>query len=396
MAIIESDIMIIGSGLTGMSAALFAANEGLKVVQVGGFGGMLFSGGYFDLLGNHRKKNNHNPWETMEALLKDYPDHPYAKLSRQLIETAFEKLLLFLKKQGLVYRLSENRNQKLITSFGTLKESYCLTQSIYNGVKAFNENAPSLIVDFKNLIGFSAIQIKNALKNKWPKLRTTRVPFPADHIKGQLQIGEITAYALESPESVEKLVSFLKDKIKDAKYVGFPAVLGIERHKQVVANLEKLLNVTIFEIPTFPLSIPGLRLERAFERGLYDLGVNRFHQFMTKSVTQTDDGRFQIKIKNQSEQKEIITKSVILASGRFLGKGLRANRNSIEETIFDLPVFQPKSRNGWHSEDFFDPKGHPINKVGLKTDHRFCPVNSTGNVTYENLFAAGTILADQD
>jgi glycerol-3-phosphate dehydrogenase subunit B len=396
MTKIESDIMIIGSGLTGMSAALFATNEGLKVSQVGGSGGTLFSGGYFDLLGNHRKKTKHNPWETMEALLKDYPNHPYAKLSRKIVETAFEKLLLFLKKQGLVYRFSENQNQKVITSFGALKESYCLTQSFYNGVKALNENAPSLIVDFKNLVGFSAIQIKNALKNKWPKLRTTVVSFPADHIKGQLQIGEITAYALESTESMEKLVFILKDKIKDAKYVGFPAVLGIERHKQVVANLEKLLNVTIFEIPTFPLSIPGLRLERAFEYGLNDLGVNRFHQFMTESVTQIENDRFRIKIKKGDEQREIISKSVILASGRFLGKGLKAERNRIVETIFDLPISQPKSRNGWHSNDFFDPKGHPINKAGLKTNHRFCPINTNGNVVYENLFAAGIILADQD
>jgi glycerol-3-phosphate dehydrogenase subunit B len=396
MTKIESDIMIIGSGMAGMSAALFGSNEGLNVSQVGGTGGMLFSGGYFDLLGKHQNKTSDDPWKALESLIRDYPDHPYAKISRQHIEIAFEELLLFLKKQGLVYRFSENQNQKIITSFGALKESYCLTQSIYNGVKALAENAPSLIVDFKKLVGFSAIQIKNALKFRWPKLRTTGVPFPADHIKGQLQIGEITAYALESPESMEKLVSFLKDKIKDAKYVGFPAVLGIEGHQKVMAKLENLLKVTIFEIPTFPLSIPGLRLERAFNKGLYDLGVKRFHQFMTESVTQLDDGRFQVKIKHGNEQKEIISKSVILASGRFLGKGLSAKQNQVRETVFGLPVSQPKHRSEWHSPDFFDPKGNPINRAGLKTDHRFCPTDNTGNTVYENLFAAGTILADQD
>lgn len=392
----ESDLMIIGNGLTGMSAALFAASEGLSVTQVGGSSGTLFSGGYFDLLGNHHHKTNDNPWETVEALIRDNPDHPYAKLSRKQIEAAFEKLLHFLKNQALIYRFSENRNQKLITAFGALKTSYCLTQSIANGAKAFYEKAPSLIVDFQKLTDFSAIQIRNTLENDWKELRTTRIPFPGDHIKRQLQVGEITAYALESELNLEKLASLVKDEIKDAKYVGFPAILGVEGHKHVVAKLEKLLNVIVFEIPTFPLSIPGLRLERAFDKGFPDLGVKKLHQFMTKSVSQMDDGRFNIKVQRADEHREVKANSVILASGRFLGKGLRARRNRVEETIFDLPVSQPKYRKEWHSQDFFDPKGHLLNQAGLKTDSRFRPLDSNGKAVYKNLFAAGAILADQD
>jgi len=39
---------------------------------------------------------------------------------------------------------------------------------------------------------------------------------------------------------------------------------------------------------------------------------------------------------------------VIPATGRSWAKGLRADRDKIRETLFDLPVFQPGERKEWH------------------------------------------------
>ena len=44
------DVAVIGAGLAGVSAALFAAAHGLRVVQVGNAGALLFSSGLLDLL----------------------------------------------------------------------------------------------------------------------------------------------------------------------------------------------------------------------------------------------------------------------------------------------------------------------------------------------------------
>ena len=47
---IESDLCVIGTGLTGMAATLFAANRGLSLVQVGHTGEIIFASGLLDLL----------------------------------------------------------------------------------------------------------------------------------------------------------------------------------------------------------------------------------------------------------------------------------------------------------------------------------------------------------
>ena len=52
-----------------------------------------------------------------------------------------------------------------------------------------------------------------------------------------------------------------KSQIKPQR-IGFPAVLGLEKSQQVREHLENLLGLPVFEIPTLPPSIPGIRLSR--------------------------------------------------------------------------------------------------------------------------------------
>ena len=87
---------------------------------------------------------------------------------------------------------------------------------------------------------------------------------------------------------------------------------------------------------------------------------------------------------------------VILATGRFLGGGLAATLQGIEESLLHLPVHQPSSRQEWHREHFLDSRGHPVNRSGLLIDDLFRPTTSDGSPVLENLFAAGSILAHQD
>jgi len=92
----------------------------------------------------------------------------------------------------------------------------------------------------------------------------------------------------------------------------------------------------------------------------------------------------------------VVADNLLLATGRFLGKGLVADRQGIRETLMDLPVVQPVDRSGWHKEAFLAPQGHAINLTGLAVDDRFRPVNRKGRVVFSNLYAAGSILAHQD
>jgi glycerol-3-phosphate dehydrogenase subunit B len=101
-------------------------------------------------------------------------------------------------------------------------------------------------------------------------------------------------------------------------------------------------------------------------------------------------------IGNKTTEYIVRTKGIILASGRFWGRGLYADRQRIRESIFDLPVYQPRDRNGWHRENFLDSQGHPANRAGLEIDDSFRPLDRSGRPAFETLFAAGSILAHQD
>ena len=75
---------------------------------------------------------------------------------------------------------------------------------------------------------------------------------------------------------------------------------------------------------------------------------------------------------------------------------MQADPEQIREVVFDLPVVQPSPDQGWHQEGFFDPRGHQANRAGLEVDSVFRPVDTMGNVVYENLYAVGSILAHSD
>jgi glycerol-3-phosphate dehydrogenase subunit B len=77
-----------------------------------------------------------------------------------------------------------------------------------------------------------------------------------------------------------------------------------------------------------------------------------------------------------------------------MGGGLRADDERIFEPIFNLPLSQPPSREEWFRKAFFSDLPHPVHQAGILTDLSFRPVNERGDLLLENVWVAGTILAD--
>ncbi|MEJ2164769.1 MAG: glycerol-3-phosphate dehydrogenase subunit GlpB [Desulfobacterales bacterium] len=396
--ILNTDLCIIGAGLAGLAATLFASNRGLSCVAVGQTGEISFATGFLDLMGVYPAPERHiwtNPWEGIDALVRDNPDHPYARLSGEDIRTAFEEILTFLKQTGLPYYRRLNQNSSVLTSLGTLKPTYCVPHTMWNGVAAMEEKPACLLIDFRGLKGFSARQIAAALQRDWPDLRTARVSFPdTDHLNEVFT--EHMAGALILPQNREKFVRILRPHLKNAQLLGLPAILGLYRTEEVVSELQKMLGLQLFEIPTMPPSISGLRLKEAFERGLRTKRVNYISQRRVLAVRHPGNEYFEIGIGRTITERTVRSRGVILASGRFIGGGLRADRKGIKETIFDLPVYQPGSRTEWHRREFLDPRGHLVNRAGLEIDDSFRPLNRSRRPAFSTLFAAGSLLAHND
>ena len=178
---IDCDLAVIGAGMAGSASALFASNRGISTVQTGLTSEIIFTSGLIDLMGVHptsEGKTWENPWEAINALITDIPNHPFARMNKDDIHKALEEFLAFLNDEGLFYCRYKNRNVKMITPVGTVKQTYFVPETMWNGVLALEKKCPCLIIDIRGLRGFSARQITETLKDSWPALRYANISFP--------------------------------------------------------------------------------------------------------------------------------------------------------------------------------------------------------------------------
>ena len=71
----------------------------------------------------------------------------------------------------------------------------------------------------------------------------------------------------------EEVARSWKTRLTGARRVGIPACLGLTSHPEVWRDMHERLGALIFEIPTLPPSVPGLRLENALRNRALKAGV---------------------------------------------------------------------------------------------------------------------------
>jgi glycerol-3-phosphate dehydrogenase subunit B len=252
-------------------------------------------------------------------------------------------------------------------------------------------NKSLLIVDFKGFREFSARQIINVIQDSSDASALT-IEIP--DVSGDLNPIRL-ANLFEDDQFLKTLSNKITSFPKKIDLIGFPAVCGLKNSTQTIKKLEKLTSSDCFEIPGMPPSLPGLRLKNAFEKQLSQKNCTFLNNSKINSH-EVKDNQFILNATTQNRDTQITAKGVILASGRFPGGGLHAQREKISETVFDLPVCQPEKRSQWYQLNFFNPNGHCINKAGIETDDNFQPVDKNNTPIFKNLYAAGSILAHND
>lgn len=395
---IHCDLCIVGTGMAGMSAALFAANRGLRTALVGRSGEIIFATSLIDLMGVHPVESGTiwaDPWAAIAALVRDEPRHPYALIPAEAVRSAITELLDFFEMHEMPFRGRPDRNVAVLTALGTAKTTYRVPLTLWAGVDAWERKRPCLLADIQGLKGFSARQIASTVSDSWPGLRTARLVLPRVAGTGEV-FAERLARALELDTHRRLLAEAIAPHLAGVETVGLPAILGISRSAAVLRDVEQRLGMPVFEIPTMPPGTTGLRLKETFERGLGAKGVALFLENRVLSVSMPPSGDFLLEVGRIEPELSLQAQMVILATGRFMGGGLKADRQVVRETLFGLPVYQPAGRAHWHREEFLDPRGHPVNRAGIDIDASFRPLDASGRPAHARLFAAGSILAHQD
>ncbi len=390
---IETDLAIIGMGLAGTAAAIFAGNRGMSCTVAGNTGALTYTTGYLDLLGFLDSRIISNPWENLIELKNVSPGHPLADISATAIESAFAEFITFVGEHGIGYSSPGKTNICALTPAGTIKPTLCVPKTMENGIEALENKDECTIFGFHGLKGFSGSQIVANLRKGWPKLQQQKVAFPG-HRGGELY-PEAAARSLEVAENRKLLAEIINREAGASPFVGVPALLGMHKPDVVLAELQRLTGRLLFEIPTMPPSIPGIRLREMFEQALP--GKNRMLVPRQKVEAIDFSNQFiELELSDNRGSLVIRAKSALLATGRFLSSGLTSRFDGISESLIGLPVYQPPSRRDWYRKEYFDSRGHDIHLAGIETDGSFRPLGHSGKPFDPRLFCAGTVLAHQD
>jgi glycerol-3-phosphate dehydrogenase subunit B len=369
MSDIYFDVVITGGGISGLMAGIELAESGASVAVISrGDPAVCISTGCIDLLalGN-------DPLSGIKSLPLE---HPYNLVPHALIEESLEKFGDIMFDAGLPYIGNAHSNRKILTPIGNSKITCLVPRTM--------ETAPQEENPYVHVIGFLG------LKDFYPSYITSRRPNTGFSIydAGVESTMSISA-RFDDVTFVEEFIKWLRSlEIPDGR-IALPAVLGLTEPLMAIELITALTERLVFEIPTIPPSIPGIRLFRILKKALQSRGGEIFWGLPIASVEKQGKLIEAVTIETHARPTRLNAKAFILASGSFVSGGLYAGmKDNVTETVFDLPVFVPGTRGTWFSNDFFMP-GHVIEKAGIIVDRSFRPVD----VPHENLFVCGSILA---
>jgi glycerol-3-phosphate dehydrogenase subunit B len=158
-------------------------------------------------------------------------------------------------------------------------------------------------------------------------------------------------------------------------------------------DLEQALGAPVFEVPTLPPSVPGIRLFEALRARLRAAG-GRLVVGQSVIGGQGEHGRLEaVIVASAARMVAYRATSFVLATGGLASGGLELDSHGrVRETILDLPVAgAPDREQGLFSPGYFDE--HPVARAGLAVDERLRPLDAEGHPVFENVHAAGAVLA---
>ena len=377
------DLIIIGLGLSGLMAAKTAAEMGKKTLIIGkGIGSLCLFSNTIDVLGNLSKGTKMA--DGLAQWIKDHPEHPYSKLDWGRIEQTLSSFRSTFQSQ-YTFQSVDHENCLIPTGAGTYRPTYLIPPTMI--ARTSFEKGKVLIVGFRGFKDFYADYTADQLK-----CRGIVIPF--SEFQGQEMIATSIARLMERGSFREALGREVKKHINGESRIGFPALLGVHNPLRVKNDLEEIIGVEVFEIPILPPSIPGMRIFKHFKEWLIQRGVTFLLGHSVLKANLNAKRCESIEVSHPPLSQSYSADRFILATGRFIGGGLKADEENIFEPLFNLPLLQPGSRDNWFANSFFN--SHPIHQAGILTDSSFRPVNEKGEQLLDNVWIAGSILAGHD
>lgn len=396
------DTIVVGAGLAGLTTACHVAQANKKVLLVStGAGSLLLGTGCVDVLGYQPPESKEpvtDPIGKVDEFLDSAPDHPYSLVGKSAIEAGIQAFLQLVNQDGMLeYTGAANRNWLLPSAAGAVHPTCLAPKSLANG--DLSKGGSMLVVGFRELRDFYPAFISQNLNEQDLGVETTSLVINApDPLRGNMNITPIElAHAFEKPDFRRQIVRAIKSESKRFERVGFPAVLGIEKHPEVLSDLENQLGKTVFEISTLPPSAPGRRLFELLRKTFINAGGRVI--IGSKVIEgKIENGRVtQIGFETSNRLKVLSAKHYVLATGGIYGGGIQTDlEGNVWETVFGLPVTSDSNRHKWFSDRFLSQEGQPVSQYGVHVNESLNPTNGSKESIANNLYIAGSTIAGAD
>ncbi len=397
---LQSDVLVIGAGLSGLVTGWQLSKAGQRThVITKGWGATHWHAGCIDVLG-YEPFGNHNlvasPVNSLTQLIKENPSHPYALAGIEVIDKAISSFMDLFTQNNYPLHGSLLSNWLLPTALGTLRPTCLAPETMINGdLSNVDPKKHILLIGFSQFVDFYAEFAADNLRALGHDVKGITLDIPS--LRSQNFItGRVLAEKFDRQELISEITEALRHHLDGINLVGFPAVLGIQQPMQVKKSLEQALGLPLFEIPTLPPSIPGIRMQRILVKSIEENGGRVTEGLQVTGAQIQDRSITHVLSEAAARQKSHRAKSFVLATGSFLGGGFTASNDGYaHDTVFSLRLSPPQNHAGWFEGEFLSPSGHPIFKSGIAVNARFQPVQD-GNPTFENLFVTGTSLPNFD
>ena len=393
MMSVEDEVIVIGAGIAGRMAALAAARRGASVRVISHKESTLaHASGLIDILGYHEDDPVSSPYATIKKLP---PGHPYSHVGSDGVRTAMD---CFDRVTTSYCGGHTDSNALVPTIGGRLKPTARYPESVAPGLAS--RPVDTLLIGFETMPDFHAPATALTLERIGVPFdvrgETIRFPVELRPDAGRTRL----ARALATDEPVDgggcrsALAARIAPVLGDAGRVGLPAVLGDGTTDGIRESLADHLGVAVFEIPTGPPSLLGHRLKAELTDALQAAAVRIETGNPVVGHNATDNRIDAVLVQRSGDAVPYAADRFVLATGGLVGRGLRADRTTVTEPIFNCHISHPSDRYDWSEPEAFGD--HHLARFGVRIDEFFRPLEDSGAPTFRNLHAAGAVLGGAD
>ena len=328
------DLIVVGAGIAGMTAAASAASRGLRVGLVNtGFGQFVFGAGCIE------------------------SQHLHANEGPAALEEAITFFCDMTRQAGCPFQGGLGVRRHLPTILGSFQTVALAPFYLWNSNT--DEPVRAAVVGIEGLSSFDAHFAVERLT-----FNARRLEFNSSYVAREIALSKepgTVASTLQFANRFDRDLGFrtelleaLRPFTRDADLIILPGMLGLRSKLREISEFESALGRPLCELPTLPPSVPGLRLFHALEAHLRKTGIEFFSGFPVSSLEIGNGLCSGVHVDIPGRPLHLRTKAVILASGQFSASLL--------------------------GPDFFG------------TDGRLRPIGSAGTVIADNLYATGALL----